>query len=139
MNLRVSGDSAGEDSASWEISSVAGQEYSRWPSVCYWCGMATEPSNLTMHRAPHSVWDRQDSEHSRARITGIAGFLLVAAGTCLLARAYRAELGNCLQLMPRRARNDEINRAAEASFPASDPPGWTPATGNPRTVGLVDR
>ena len=98
--------------------------------------MATEPSNLTMHRASHSVWDRQDIEHSRARIMGMAGFALIAAGTCLLARAYRAELAalNCLQLMPRRARNDEINRAAKDSFPASDPPSWTPATGNPRTV-----
>jgi hypothetical protein len=98
--------------------------------------MATEPepSNLTMHRASHSVWDRQDLEHSRARTMGLAGFLLMVAGTCLLARAYKAELANCLQLMPRRSRNDEINRAAKDSFPASDPPGWTPATGNPRTV-----
>jgi hypothetical protein len=109
-----------------------------WPFVCFWTGMATEPSNLTMHRASHSVWDRQDLEHSRARTMGIAGFLLMVAGTCLLARAYKAELANCLQLMPRRSRSDEINRAEEASFPASDPPGWTPATGNPRTVA-VDR
>ena len=99
--------------------------------------MATEPSNLTMHRAPQHVWDRQDLEHSRARVMGLAGFFLIVAGTCLVARAYQAELAawNCLQLMPRRSRNvDEINRAAEASFPASDPPGWTPATGNPRAV-----
>ena len=99
-------------------------------------GMATEPSNLTMHRASHSVWDRQDLEHSRARTMGMAGLFLIAAGTCLIARAYKAELAawNCLQLMPRRSRKmDEINRAAEASFPASDPPAWTPAIGNPRT------
>jgi hypothetical protein len=87
-----------------------------------------------MHRAPHSVWDRQDLEHSRARVMGMAGFFLVAAGTCLIARAYKAELAalNCLPQMPGRSRHvDEINRAAEASFPASDPPAWTPAVGKP--------
>jgi hypothetical protein len=99
--------------------------------------MAIESTNLTMHRAVESVWDRQDSEQSRSRSMALAGFLLIAAGMVLVGTAYKAQLDawKCrVTSMPKRARRlDTINRAAEASFPASDPPAWTAAIGNPRT------
>jgi len=101
--------------------------------------MAKQPSNLTMHRASHNVWDRQDFEHSRARAMGIAGFLLMAAGAILVGEAYNLRVAalNSLPQLRGSKKLDEVNRAAEASFPASDPPAWTPSVGKPRTAEIT--
>jgi hypothetical protein len=96
--------------------------------------MSQQHSNLTMHRGSANVWDRQDYEHSRARAIGILGFALIAAGTALVGMGYKSQLASLRcragAVLPKRATKlDEVNKAADESFPASDPPAFTSSAG----------
>ena len=93
-----------------------------------------------MHRAPGSVWERQDYEHSRSRAIGMLGFALIAAGTALVGMGYRSQLTSLrcragAVLPSRSTKLDEVNTAADASFPASDPPAFTSAVGKAAQPG----
>jgi hypothetical protein len=98
--------------------------------------MSTQPTNLTMHRSGPSVWDTQARKNSRCRTMGSLGFVMIAGGVFLLAQAYKSQLstavkGRLAPLLEGRGR-DRVNKDSADSFPASDPPSWTPTVGSPK-------
>jgi hypothetical protein len=88
-----------------------------------------------MHREGPSVWDRQARQNSQSRTLGAVGFLMIAGGIGLVAQAYKAQWSGTFKGRVRPlfggGTRDRVNKASDDSFPASDPPSWTPSVGKP--------
>jgi hypothetical protein len=71
---------------------------------------------------------------------GVIGLLMIAGGTCLVARAYKKQLSSAMKTRVSsfidRTRRDTVNKESKDSFPASDPPSWTPTVGKPAEAEL---
>ena len=119
--------------------------------------------NLVQHRGEPTIWDQcapargWDAERwALATLGGLClaqgfrhrtmpGLLLTLAGSGLAwwaaggADERRVRRGRVQVHLPhRRAAEDVVTAAAEASFPASDAPSWTPTTGNSGPCGGDD-
>ncbi len=81
------------------------------------------------------MWERQARQDSQYRAMAAIGLLMIAGGTCLVAHAYNARFSCAMkgriQSLFEGGRRDNVNKASKDSFPASDPPSWTPAVGKP--------
>jgi hypothetical protein len=116
-------------------------------------------SNLVQHRAEPSVWDataRTECDVERwaaglaagalvatgimtgIRRRGPAGLLMVVAGGAIAwwaateTEVRKQRRARIIAAVPGAKRHDDpVRSASEESFPASDPPSWTPTTGTP--------
>jgi uncharacterized membrane protein len=68
-----------------------------------------------------------------ALVLGIAGAALIERGLtghCRLYQVLAIDTASAANKPQQRPRRDPVERTSEDSFPASDPPSWTPVVGS---------